>query len=77
RVTSGETVVFQAPSGYRLQTGNAAVDLDGQRLVSSGAVTGQMPLGRFNAENLMADLDERRVVLSGRARLHIKQGSLR
>lgn len=77
RVTSGDTVVFQAPNGYRLQTANAAVDVDDQRLVSRGSVNGQMPLGRFSAGDLMADLDERRVVLSGRARLHIVQGGLR
>ena len=77
RVTSGETVVFTAPNGYRLVTGNAAVDLDDQRLVSNGPVQGQMPLGRFSAGSLLADLDERRVLLSGRARLHIRQGGLR
>lgn len=77
RVTSSDSVVFEAPNGYRLQTGNAAVDVDDQRLVSNGAVNGQMPLGRFSAGQLMADLDERRVVLSGRARLHIQQGGIR
>lgn len=76
-VTSADAVVFAAPNGYRLQTGNAVVDIDDQRLVSNGAVNGRMPLGRFTAGRLMADLDERRVVLSGRARLHIVQGGLR
>lgn len=77
KVASRESVVFAAPSGYRLQTGNAAVDLQKQRMVSKGPVTGQMPLGRFSADDMMADLDDRTVVLSGRARLHIKQGGLK
>ena len=77
RVASREPVVFSARSGYRLQTGNATVDLDQQRMVSKGSVAGQMPLGRFSADEMMADLDDRRVVLNGRARLHIKQGGLK
>jgi lipopolysaccharide export system protein LptC len=36
-----------------------------------------MPLGRFTAQEMSADLPSRRVVLSGRARLHIVQGALR
>lgn len=77
RVASAQSVTFSAPDGYRLQTGNAVVDLDDQRLVSNRAVEGQMPLGRFSAGNMTADLDERRVLLGGRARLRIVQGGLR
>ena len=36
-----------------------------------------MPLGRFTAGGMTVDLPERRVVLTGRARLHIVQGALR
>lgn len=77
RITSNQPVIFEAPDGYRLQTGSAAVDVDDQRMVSEQAVNGQMPLGTFSAGNMTADLDERRVVLGGRARLHIRQGGIR
>ena len=76
-ITSDRPVLFTAPDGYRLQTGSAAVDVDGQRLVSERPVQGRMPLGTFSAGRMAADLDERRVVLEGRARLHIEQGGLR
>ncbi len=77
RITSNQPVLFSAPDGYRLQTGSAVVDLDDQRMGSSGMVQGRMPLGRFSADAMMVDLDERRIVLSGRARLHIDQGGIR
>jgi lipopolysaccharide export system protein LptC len=76
-VTSNQPVLFRAPDGYRLQTGNAAVNLDEQSLVSNRRVSGQMPLGRFTAGKMSADLDDRRVVLSNRARLHIVQGGVK
>jgi lipopolysaccharide export system protein LptC len=46
-------------------------------MTSRGAVEGQMPLGSFAAGQLHANLPDRTVVLSGRARLHIVQGGLR
>jgi len=63
--------------GYLLQTRDVAANLNSQELQSRGAVEGTMPLGRFEAGKLEADLRERKVVLSGRARLHIKQGAIR
>jgi lipopolysaccharide export system protein LptC len=36
-----------------------------------------MPLGTFTADQLQVNLPDRRVVLNGRARLHIVQGGLR
>jgi lipopolysaccharide export system protein LptC len=66
-----------AADGYRLDTRDVAVDLNTQELESRGAVEGIMPLGRFSANKLEADLPEKKVVLTGRARLHIKQGAIR
>ena len=63
--------------GYRLLTRDVEVDLGAQALESRGAVEGTMPLGRFSANKLEADLPEKKVVLTGRARLHIKQGAIR
>jgi lipopolysaccharide export system protein LptC len=70
-------ILLTGSDGYRLQTRDVRVDLRGRTLASRGAVSGQMPLGRFTANSLQANLDDRRVVLSGRARLHIVQGGLR
>jgi lipopolysaccharide export system protein LptC len=36
-----------------------------------------MPLGHFSADQMHVDMPSRRVVLTGRARLHIVQGALR
>ena len=64
------------PDGYRLETSDVLVDLKQRRLTSSGPVSGAMRLGTFRAENLTADLGERKVVLQG-ARLKIVQGAVR
>jgi lipopolysaccharide export system protein LptC len=65
------------PDGYRLQTRDVTVDLDKRTMRSKGAVSGQMPLGRFQAGRLSADLDERTVRLDGGVRLKIVQGAVR
>jgi lipopolysaccharide export system protein LptC len=70
-------ILFTAADGYQLQTRDVAVDLDERRLQSRGRVDGRMPLGRFSADRMTADLPTRHVTLSGRARLHIVQGGLR
>jgi len=70
-------IVVTAADGYRLGTRDVRVDLRDRTLVSRGAVEGQMPLGRFTAGSLRANLDQRTVVLGGRARLHIRQKALR
>jgi lipopolysaccharide export system protein LptC len=70
-------ILLTGADGYRLETRDVAVDLNSQQLASRGAVEGSMPLGRFSADKLEADLPEKKVVLTGRARLHIKQGAIR
>ena len=70
-------ILITAPDGYRLETRDVLVDLNTHRLGSDKGVEGQMPLGRFTADRMSADLPSRRVVLSGRARLHIVQGAVR
>ncbi len=70
-------IMFTAADGYRLRTRDVAVDLQERRLQSRGRVDGTMPLGRFSADRMTADLPSREVTLSGRARLHIVQGGLR
>jgi lipopolysaccharide export system protein LptC len=70
-------ILVIAADGYRLQTRDVQVDLNSRSLQSRGRVEGRMPLGRFEADRLRADLPEKQVVLSGNARLHIVQGGLR
>jgi lipopolysaccharide export system protein LptC len=70
-------ILVTAADGYRLQTRDVGVDLNTRRLESRGRVEGRMPLGRFSADRLNADLPEKQVVLSGNARLRIEQGGLR
>ena len=70
-------ILITAADGYRLQTRDVELDLNKHSLASDKGVAGQMPLGRFSADEMQADLPSRKVVLTGRARLHIVQGAVR
>jgi lipopolysaccharide export system protein LptC len=70
-------ILITGPDNYRLVTRDVTADLNHRTLASRGRVEGTMPLGRFTADRLDADLGERIVRLSGNARLHIVQGNLR
>ena len=70
-------ILFTAADGYRLETSDVAVDLNNQSMASRKGVSGRMPLGRFTAGQMRVDLPGRKVILTGRARLHIEQGGLR
>ncbi len=69
-------ILLTAADGYRMETRDVTVDLRTRRLVSDAPVEGRMPLGTFSGGRLEADLGERRVVLTGRPRLHIVQGAM-
>ena len=64
-------------NGYRIETSDVSVDLKTRQLASAGAVRGSMKLGSFTAGHLTADLGDRRVALTGGARLKIVQGAVR
>lgn len=70
-------LIFTAADGYRMQTRDVNVDMRARTMQSRGAVDGQMPLGTFTAGQMHVDMPNRRVVLTGRPRLHIVQGGLR
>lgn len=70
-------VIFNAADGYRLETRDVRVDLNDRTMTGDAGVSGQMPLGSFSADRISADLSSRTVTLTGRARLHIKQGGSR
>lgn len=77
RVAVVGPVTFQSADGYRLETRDVDIDLKSRTAESNGPVTGRMTRGTFSADHLTADLNQRVVVLKGRARLHIVQGQAR
>ena len=70
-------IVFDAADGYHVTTRDVLLSMADRTLVSRGAVQGTMPLGRFSADKMTAQLDDRVVQLQGRVRLHIVQGQSR
>lgn len=66
-------VALETAAGYRLRTRDVSVDLAGRRVTGSGAVSGRMPLGTFEAGRLRADVTGRTVVLDRGASLRIVQ----
>jgi lipopolysaccharide export system protein LptC len=70
-------ILLTAADGYRLETKDVSVDLNSQTMTGRRQVQGTMPLGRFTAGRMDVDMPSRKVVLSGRARLHIEQGGIR
>ena len=65
---------FRAADGYHLSALNVAVDLKAHRISGSSNIVGEVPSGKFTADRLEADLENRTVALKGRARL-VMQGS--
>jgi lipopolysaccharide export system protein LptC len=70
-------VSLQGGDGFKLNTSDVTVDLKQQQLSSAGAARGVMRLGQFSAGHIRADLNSRKVVLEGGARLKITQGAVR
>jgi lipopolysaccharide export system protein LptC len=64
-------VEVKSATGYSLDTGDVAVDLNARTAATDRPVSGRLPIGTFSAESLRADVGGRVVVLEGRARLHI------
>ena len=76
-VTVPGTVLVKGADGYSIDAQGVAVNLKTRSLAGDGGVAGTLNIGRFSANELYADLDERIVRLSGNARLRINQGVLR
>lgn len=70
-------VEFNSADGYRLTTSNVSIDLKQQRATGTGGVSGTVPSGTFSAGQIDADLANRTVSLSGRARFTMQPGKLR
>jgi lipopolysaccharide export system protein LptC len=71
------TVQVKSADGYRIDASNVAIDLKTRTLIGTGGVNGTLNIGRFSANQLSADLDQRIVRLSGNAKLRINQGALK
>ena len=67
-------LIFSSQDGYRLETSDVVVGLKSRRIASGGPVQGTLPIGRYSANHMSADLETRVVTLDGRAHLHITQG---
>ena len=70
-------VRVRSADGYRIDASNVAIDLKSRSLVGKGGVNGTLNIGRFSANELSADLDQRIIRLSGNAKLRINQGVLK
>lgn len=70
-------VNFTAADGYRMITRNVDIDLKGKVVTGSGGVEGSVPTGTFSADRIIADLEQRTVMLDGKARLRMVPGKLR
>lgn len=70
-------VRFDSSDGYHVTTRDVFVDMNDRTARSRTPVDGTMPLGRFSADRISADLERHIVRLDGHARLHIVQGRAR
>lgn len=70
-------VAFTATDGYRMTTGNVAIDINSKTATGGGGVEGSVPTGTFKAQSMKVDLENRTVTLEGKARLRMTPGKLR
>ena len=66
-----------AADGYRMRASGVSLDLGEKTLEGAGGVEGAIPAGTFRADRLDADLEERRITLTGNAQLRMVPGKLR
>lgn len=77
RVAIDGPVKVAGSNGFTLTTSNVLVDLNDRLLESQGPANGALRLGQFHANRIRASLDDHTIVLDGRARLKIVQGTVR
>jgi len=64
-------VTMDSANGYSLDSRTVDIDLNTRKVVTDAPVTGTLPIGDFRAARLNADIQGRRVVLSGGVHLRI------
>ncbi|MGN6819412.1 MAG: LPS export ABC transporter periplasmic protein LptC [Sphingomonas sp.] len=67
-------ITFTGPKGYSLNSTGATVDLRQKTMQGTGGVSGTLPQGRFTADSMSADLENRIVRLNGRATMTFSHG---
>jgi lipopolysaccharide export system protein LptC len=77
KIAANGPVYFTAADGYRMETRNVAIDVKSQNAVGAGGVSGSVPTGTFQANSIVANLEDRTVKLEGNARLRMTPGKLR
>jgi lipopolysaccharide export system protein LptC len=70
-------VTMESTDGYRMRVSGVSVDLRNKRMTGDGGVDGAVQAGTFSANRLEVDMEQRTVVLEGRARLNMVPGKLR
>ncbi|MXO86115.1 LPS export ABC transporter periplasmic protein LptC [Altererythrobacter aurantiacus] len=70
-------VVLTGPDDYRMVVRGVDIDLDAKVMTGAGGVEGRLPGMTFSANRMVADLEERNVVLTGNSRGQIIPGALR
>lgn len=58
-------VTLDSPAGYSLDSATVDIDINTRAVTTAAPVTGALPLGTFRAGRLSADIQGRKVVLSG------------
>ncbi len=76
-VSVNGTMRMVAADGYRMRASGVSLDLGEKTLEGAGGVEGAIPAGTFRADRLDADLEERRITLTGNAQLRMVPGKLR
>ncbi len=77
QVTVPGIVQFTAADGYAFSARNVTIDLPSRVVRGEGRVTGELPAGRFSADSMRADLENRVFTLSGNARMTMVPGQVR
>jgi lipopolysaccharide export system protein LptC len=78
RVEAPGTLTVRTADGFSLASNAVTVDLNRRQLQSgAGGVSGTLPIGRFSADRMRANLETRVIRLDGHARLRINQGAVR
>lgn len=64
-------IAIRSSAGYRIDGEKLVIDLEANHVRSVLPVTGELPMGRFEAGGFEADLPGRRVVLTNGARMRL------
>jgi lipopolysaccharide export system protein LptC len=64
-------VRLDSTAGFSLDSQTVDIDLNARTVVTKAPVTGVLPIGRFSANSLSADIQGRNVVLDGGVHLRI------